>query len=168
MKNFGPALLLIASVILVAGCQSTGNRINKDEIFARVDKATQEKIEQGIVDLGFTEDMVYLALGTPNQKSESVTPAGRTVTWVYSTVSDRPDEIGALGNQGLYYDPLDQRYAETRTYDVHGHDPFAYVDTETSGAYEHALFLRTRGQYQERIRVTFENGRVSAIQLAKS
>jgi hypothetical protein len=100
--------LLAASLGFVAGCQSVDDRIKqKPEVFAAVDKATQDKIKQGIIDLGYSEDMVYLALGVPDQKRESITAAGRSVVWVYNTYYQRYDGTAFVGyERRVYYDPL--------------------------------------------------------------
>jgi hypothetical protein len=140
--------LLAASLGFVAGCQSVDDRIKqKPEVFAAVDKATQDKIKQGIIDLGYSEDMVYLALGVPDQKRESITAAGRSVVWVYNTYYQRYDGTAFVGyERRVYYDPL------LKTYRVYYHP--AYAD-----AY--------RNETEERIRVVFKDGKAAVIEQSK-
>jgi hypothetical protein len=143
------SLLLLATAILgLAGCQSVESRIKeKPEAFAQVDKATQDKIKQGIIDLGFSEDLVYLALGAPDQKRESVTATGNTTSWIYNTYYDRYDgSVHAGYHRQVYFDPY------LRTYRVYYRPVFAetYVTEK-----------------EERIRVVFKDGKVSVIEQTK-
>lgn len=43
----------------------------------------RELIEAGEIDLGFTEEMVEVALGEPDRRYVERTPEGETVTWAY-------------------------------------------------------------------------------------
>lgn len=58
---------LVAAVLLVAGCVSPQNaRIQeKSAVFASLSPRQQQLIKAGRVKVGFTTDMVYLALGKP-------------------------------------------------------------------------------------------------------
>ena len=135
-------------LLFAAGCQSVESRIKeKPEVFASVDSATQEKIKQGIIDLGYTEDMVYLALGKPDQKRETVTANARTLTWIYNTYYTRYDGTAMVGYyRQVYYDPY------LRSYRVYYRPAFA--DTY-------------RDESEERIRVVFTDGKVTALEQAK-
>jgi hypothetical protein len=140
--------LLATSLGFLVGCQSVESRIKeKPEVFASVDRATQEKIKQGIIDLGYTEDMVYLALGTPDQKRESVSADGRNVTWVYNTYYTRYEGNQMYGyHRRVYYDP------HVRTYRVYYQPVFTEVYSEDK---------------EERIRIVFKDGKASVIEQAK-
>ncbi len=141
-------LALGSGLLLAAGCQSVESRIReKPDVFASVDKATQDKIKQGIIDLGYTEDMVYLALGNPDQKRESKSAAGSTVTWIYNTYYTRYEGTAMVGyHRRVYFDPY------LRTYRLYYRPVFADTYSEDK---------------EERIRITFTNGKVSAIEQAK-
>lgn len=142
------SLTLLGLLAFVAGCESVDTRIKeKPEVFANVDKATQDKIKQGIIELGYTEDMVYLALGKPDQKRESVNAGGRTMTWVYNTYYTRYEGTSMVGYyRQVYYDPF------LRSYRLHYRPAFADTYSEAT---------------EERIRVSFTNGKVTAIDQAK-
>lgn len=141
-------LLLAGSLGFLVGCQSVESRIReKPEVFAKADLATQEKITQGIIDLGFTEDHVYLALGAPDQKRETVNADGKKTTWIYNTYYDRYNGTGFAGyHRSVYYDPYVRAY---RMY----YRP-VYADTYVQ-------------EKEERIRIEFQNGRVTVIEQAK-
>ena len=142
-------ILSLATLVLgLAGCQNVESRIKqKPEVFAKLDVATQDKIKQGIIDLGFTEEMVYLALGDPDQKKESVSATGQTLTWIYNTYYERYDGMNHLGyRRQVYFDPY------LNTYRIHYHSAFfdSYVTEK-----------------EERIRIVFKDGKVSVIEQTK-
>lgn len=142
------SFLAALAVLLFAGCESVDSRIAQNpQLFASLDPATQNKIKQGIIDIGYTEDMVYLALGAPDQKREARTAAGAQTIWVYSTYFERYDGTHFAGyHRRIYYD----RYLNT--YRV-------YFEPVFADAY--------RPEIEERIRVTFNNGRVAVIEQTK-
>lgn len=76
----------IAALALVA-CQSTTGipaRIQeKSAVFSRLTDAQQRKIEKGVIEVGYTTDMVYMALGQPQKIREEKLPEGRETTWIY-------------------------------------------------------------------------------------
>jgi hypothetical protein len=140
--------LLASSLGFITGCQTVESRIKeKSEAFAHADLATQEKITQGIIDLGYTEDLVYVALGAPDQKRETINADGKKSTWIYNTYYDRYNGTGFAGyHRSVYYDPYLRAY---RMY----YRP-VYADTYTQ-------------EKEERIRIVFTNGKVSMIEQAK-
>jgi hypothetical protein len=141
-------VLFAAGLGLFGGCQTVESRIReKPEVFAQADLATKEKITQGIIEIGFTEDQVYLALGKPDQKRESRTENGRRVTWVYNTYYERPTGTMMAGyHRSVYFDPYLHAY---RVY------------------YRPVLADTYVQEKEERIRVVFENGRATVIEQAR-
>jgi outer membrane protein assembly factor BamE (lipoprotein component of BamABCDE complex) len=142
------AIVLLAGTALFVGCQSVDNRIKKNPAaFAQLDAATQDKVKQGIIDIGFNEDAVYMALGAPDQKRDTANEKGRTTTWIYNTYYDRYDGTRFAGYQrNLYYDPY------LKTYRVY-YRP-VYADTY-------------RTEKEERIRVVFKEGKVASLEQTK-
>jgi hypothetical protein len=75
-----PSLPLLAAVslLLIAGCATrtptTATRLEPD-IKAKVDK--------GLIEPGFTPEMVFLALGKPTEPAQSLSDATTNGTWVY-------------------------------------------------------------------------------------
>lgn len=141
--------MLAGSLGFLAGCQTVESRIKeKPEVFASVDKATQDKIKQGVIELGFTEDLVYVALGAPDQKRETVNANGKTLTWIYNTYYDRYDgSVYASYHRSVYYDPYLRAYR----------------------MYYRPIFADTYIQEKEdRIRIVFQDGKVTMIEQAKA
>lgn len=148
MKYRISTLLLLTAFAFVAGCQTVDSRIKeRPEVFAKLDAATQDKVKQGIIEIGYNEDTVYLALGAPDQKRETVTATGRTVAWIYNTYYDRYDgSIYAGYHRSVYFDPYLHAY---RMY----YRP-VYADTYVQ-------------EKEERIRVIFKDGKVAVIEQTK-
>lgn len=149
MKPRLPILALAVTVLLfAAGCQSVDNRIReKPDVFAKLDKVAQDKIKQGIIDIGFTPDMVYLALGEPDEKRDKLTSEGRSEIWIYNTYYERFDGTAHIGYfRRVYYDPFLRAY---RLF----YQP-AYADTYSSTK-------------EERIRVVFKDGKAAVIEQTK-
>jgi outer membrane protein assembly factor BamE (lipoprotein component of BamABCDE complex) len=70
--------------VLLAGCSTPATRIRqKPELFASFPSDVQEKIKQGKVDVGFTRDMVYMALGDPDRRYSRKTAEGEVEVWAY-------------------------------------------------------------------------------------
>ena len=143
-----PLFLAGVALLFAAGCQSVESRIKeKPAAFANADKAAQDKIKQGIIDLGFSQDLVYIALGEPDQKREAKTTAGSTLTWIYNTYYTRYEGSTMAGYyRRVYYDPY------LRTYRLYYHPVFADTYSEDK---------------EERIRIVFTDGKVTSIEQAK-
>ena len=82
--------LIIGTILLaitIAGCDHTSGiarRIQeRSGVYARLTPDHQNKIEQGIIEVGFSTDMVYMALGRPQRTWEKTQPEGRVSIWTY-------------------------------------------------------------------------------------
>ena len=75
------ALLLL----LLAGCATTpAQRIQKNQdLFDSLPVAEQARIRGGQINLGFTTDMVRIALGDPQRQLVRRTPDGEHTIWLY-------------------------------------------------------------------------------------
>ena len=144
-----PVLVSFLALVL-AGCQTVDTRIKeKPTVFASLDKTTQDMIKQGIIGIGYTEDMVYMALGSPDQIRESVTTTSRSLIWIYNSYSSYYDGIYGMGYYGYGYG---YPYPFYRPYGYYYGPPYA-------GGYH--------TEKEERIRVTYEAGKVTAIDQVK-
>jgi len=150
MKN-RPWFVLLSLLALLAftGCQTVDTRIKeKPAVFASLDKVTQDRIREGIIGIGYTEDMVYLALGNPDQVRESVTAEKQTVTWIYNSYIPHYDTMFMAS---YYRYPYGYPYPYTYRY--------AYYYPPYMGP--------TYTEKEERMRVTFNEGKVTAIDQVK-
>lgn len=86
MKNTAPVnLCVILMSLLLAGCASTPqDRISGHRsTFEKFPAEVQQKVIAGEVDVGFTEEMVLMALGKPGRKFERSDAGGVSEVWVY-------------------------------------------------------------------------------------
>lgn len=99
-------MIAAAALGLVAGCQTTGERIaSHGAAFASLDPTTQQAIRQGIVQPGFTPDMVYMALGKPIETALDSTGNG---WWLYryEPITAPNETIQSGYRRRIVYDPV--------------------------------------------------------------
>jgi hypothetical protein len=77
------ALLGIAAIALTA-CSTKGSRIrDQQELFDAYPPEVQENIRKGIVEVGYTPEMVVMALGEPDQKVAEKPEDEAAEVWIY-------------------------------------------------------------------------------------
>lgn len=120
---------------LCCSCSSPDSRI-KDHagVFNSLSAEDQGKIRGGHVDVGFTEEMVIMALGEPDRRFTRTTSEGTSQVWAYR---DRSPHVslgfGVAGGSG---------------------------STGVGGG----VGISSGNQRDDRVRIIFSNGRVSAIE----
>lgn len=141
-------ILLGAVVLMLIGCSTVDSRIQeKPEVFSSLDPATQAKIKQGIIDVGFTSDMVYIALGKPDEIRERSSQAGRETSWKYNSYYNRYEGTVRAGyHRFVYWDP------QIRAYRIYYEPVYANLYSEQKETY---------------IRVMFKDGKVTTIDQMK-
>jgi hypothetical protein len=86
---------------LLAGCATPEARIKRNpEIFARLSAQDQQLIREGKVALGFTKEMVELALGRADRVYTRTDASGTSESWSYTTF-EGPD--GMILYRGFYH-----------------------------------------------------------------
>jgi hypothetical protein len=102
MKRILPVLGLLCVASLLAGCNTPASRINRSlALFNTLPAPEQELIKQGRVAVGFTADMVKLALGDPDRIYARTDALGQSESWVYTTWGARRG--GAFYYRGYYH-----------------------------------------------------------------
>ncbi|MDB6093661.1 MAG: hypothetical protein JWM32_1223 [Verrucomicrobia bacterium] len=144
-RNFLPLVLL---ALLAAGCSTIDSRIKeKSATFAGLDAPTQEKLRKGRVEVGYTKDMVYIALGQPDERKEHVTGQGQTETWIYTSTYDEYAGTAHVGYRRRFV--RDSRSGAT----------YVYLEPVFSDVYQELT--------EETIRIIFKDGRVEAMEESK-
>jgi hypothetical protein len=124
-----PLALCLASAVFLTACSSTpDSRIARSQAaFNQYPSAVQQKIRAGEVDIGFTPEMVLLALGEPARQFTHQTEAGTVELWVYHDTGPRfsfglgvgsfgrhsATSVGVGGSTGGY-DPEEKMRVEFR------------------------------------------------------
>ena len=79
------SLLAIAALAL-AGCNTFESRAReKSQLFQSLPADTQQRLQRGQLGIGDSQDMVYIALGYPDEVREVTTPQGVQTLWIYRT-----------------------------------------------------------------------------------
>ena len=114
-----PILPLLLAITLLAGCNTFERRAQKKaDVFAALSPETKARLENKTVQVGDSFDMVYIALGEPDEKQQTTTAKGRTVTWIYNRYwqeyrGEAPDGFRRVpvrdkltGSYSYYYEPV--------------------------------------------------------------
>lgn len=136
------------ALLLVAGCSTVESRIEeKSAVFNALPIETQARIKQGLIDVGFTQDMVYIAMGKPDRVIDRAVEAGAQTVWIYNSYYQEYQGSHFAGyHRRVYYDPRIKAY---RVY------------------YEPARVDVYRERTEEVARVVFTGGKVSSIEQVK-
>lgn len=144
------ALRLIAcacATLLLGACSTFKSRSEeKAGVFTALDPATQARLKARSIHVGDSEDLVYIALGVPDEKRETLDATGRATTWVYNAYWQEYQGTRLVG-----YRRVVVYNAATKSYQVY-HEP----------DYQPVYQART----EERVRITFQNGRVTVVEQA--
>jgi hypothetical protein len=81
-------LITAASLILISGCATA-----KPTTSTTMEPKIRTKVEKGIIEPGFTPEMVYLALGKPSEPAAGLADATTNGTWVYRDYNGNGREI---------------------------------------------------------------------------
>ena len=141
--------LLVSLTLFATGCRTFESRSKeRSATFESLSPAEQEKLRRGVIELGNTPDMVYIALGRPDEMKEKTTAAGRETTWIYNSYHEEYEgNVHAGYRRILVFDPGRRRYV------------VFYQPVYTDVFSEHK---------EEHIRITFVNDRVTVIEQPKS
>lgn len=129
------SLVAILAIAALSGCSSPDSRIKAHaSTFNRLSSEDQGKIRGGRVEVGFTEEMVEMALGKPDRRYTRTTAEGSSEVWAYRDRSPRVSlGFGVAGGSG----------------------------STGMGA---GVGLSSGDQRDDRVRIVFQNGRVSLIE----
>ena len=141
MKTPAADLVLVAALLL-SGCATPGSRIDRHpDMFAAFPPDIQENVRQGRIEVGYTRDMVFIALGNPDRTYVRLTEAGSVEIWAYTGVYYTTD-----------FEPVEARYW------VRGVDGGMHLIHDWAWA-----DISVRHEY-ETLRVEFRDDKVKAIE----
>jgi hypothetical protein len=102
----------------------------------------RDRLQRGAINVGDTPDMVYIALGNPDERRDIQTADGAQTVWVYKTYWDQYQGTAWVGYWRVFV-PTRRGYAVF-------HEPV------TQDIY--------RSHADDRIRITFNRGVVSTVE----
>jgi hypothetical protein len=104
MKHLRLSLVALGLAVL-AGCASTpAARIQQNpQFFASLPAPVQERVRNGQVDIGDTQDVVLLALGEPVRRMERLDQrTGASQVWIYARQAPRFSLGFGVGSYGRH------------------------------------------------------------------
>lgn len=137
--------LLLAGLV---GCSTVHTRIEeKAAVFNSLDPQIQARIRQGLIDVGYTEDMVYIAMGKPDEVRQHTTSKGDQTTWIYNAYWQEYEGTRMVGyRRRVYFDPVARAYR-------------VFYEPVRADVYS--------DRTEERTRVVFKDGKVASIEQVK-
>jgi hypothetical protein len=133
-----PAFLALLAVLVLSACSTPESRISANQAaFDTLPPEAQQKIRNGQVDVGFTPEMVLMALGEPTKKYVRQTEHDAVEVWSYIKTSPQ-FSIGVGAG--------------------------SYGGGSSSGV---GVGTTTGGEVDEKVRVEFRGGRVSVAEYRK-
>jgi hypothetical protein len=70
--------------VVLAGCNTTGSRIREHQaLFESLPDPTRQNLRDGVIGVGYTPEMVYIALGEPDRKTDVVTGEVAAQVWTW-------------------------------------------------------------------------------------
>lgn len=80
------AAAAIGAAFAVTGCDTFAHRAReKSATYEQLDPGTQQRLKRGDINVGDNADMVYIALGQPDERRTVTTADGQGDLWIYRT-----------------------------------------------------------------------------------
>jgi len=137
-----------AVLVTLAGCDTFDSRAKeKSATYDTLSQKTQQRLEKGKINVGDTPDMVYIALGNPDEKRERSTNNSDHTIWIYKTYIE--EYAGTVW--GGYRRVIGPGFG--------GRGYVIYQEPITQDLY--------RDHVDEIIRVTFTGGKVTTVDQVK-
>jgi hypothetical protein len=146
MKHRISLSLILAAVVasLVAGCNTFSSRARQmSGVYDQLPASEQQRLQRGAINVGDTPEMVYIALGNPDERRDILTADGTQTVWSYKSYWQQYEGTAWLGYRRVIVPARDGRgyvvFHEPVTQDVY------------------------RTHVDETIRVTFANNVVQQV-----
>lgn len=156
-------LSLSAAAFILTGCATTESRIaDHPEIFQNLSQRDQELVHNGQIRVGMSTQAVWLAWGSPDQKTEGAMRNRATETWIYNTYTTYPYAYYG-GPYGPY--PYYGGFGYGGAIRFHHHHSFVFWGDPFYDPFYYS-YIPPTVSYPYKI-VTFSNGRVASYQVLK-
>jgi hypothetical protein len=84
MRLWSGTTLLAAAALALAACSTIDSRIGRQQaLFDSYPPHVQQNIRNGVIEVGYTPEMVVMALGEPDRKVEMQAQDGVAEVWTY-------------------------------------------------------------------------------------
>ena len=93
-----PVALAAFLVLSVAGCNSFQSRARQmSGVYDQLPASEQQRLQRGTINVGDTPEMVYIALGNPDERRDLLTADGAQTVWVYKSYWQQYEGTAWLG-----------------------------------------------------------------------
>jgi hypothetical protein len=138
----------LGGLVVTSGCNTFNSRAKQmSGVYDNLPASEQKRLERGSINVGDTPEMVYIALGTPDEKRDVTNADGTQNLWIYKSYWQQYEGTAWLGYRRVIVPSLTGRVY------VIFHEPV------TQDVY--------RTHVDETIRVTFGNGVVKQVEQQK-
>lgn len=149
-----------ASALILTSCSTTETRIsNHPDIFQTLSPQDQALVREGKIREGMSNDAVWLAWGTPDQKATGRARGRPVETWIYDDYTyanaPYPYPYGPYGYGGYFGGGV--------VFHSHHHRRFAIIGDPFFDPFYYS-YIQPRVAYPSKT-VSFVNGRVVSIQV---
>ena len=117
--------------LLVTGCETDGGIAartrEKSAVYATLKVSEKRFIDKGVIAIGFTPDMVYVAMGHPSKVESKDYPEGKRELWTYSRYY--PNYDPGTGFKTVPYS-TEGHYQRALSQDAAGTDPHSNFNAQ--------------------------------------
>lgn len=139
------ATAILGAIFSLTGCNTFESRAReKAEVYQSLPPDTQQRLQRGRISIGDSQDMVYIALGYPDEVREMTTQQGMQTLWIYRTYWQQYEGTAWVGWHRVIVPTRD------------GRGFLVYHEPVTTDVY--------RTHVDEVIRVAFDHGVVSSVE----
>lgn len=129
LRSILPLTLAAVALSTLVGCNTFDSRAReKSATYEALPQDTKQRLQRGSISVGDTQDMVYIALGTPDEKREVSTSDGTAQTWVYRTYWEQYEGTAWVGwhrvivptarGYAIYHEPITRDVYRSRVDEV--------------------------------------------------
>jgi hypothetical protein len=97
-----PVGAAVALALLITGCETDGGvsarAQEKSAVYSALKPWQKKYVDKGAIAMGFTTDMVYIAMGRPDKVETKDLPEGKTDLWTYKQYYPDVDAIHGFGH----------------------------------------------------------------------
>ena len=137
-------VLAASAAAFLAGCDTFSHRARQmSGVYDQLPASEQQRLQRGAINVGDTPEMVYIALGNPDERRDTLNADGAHNTWIYKTYWQQYEGTAWLG------------YRRVIVPAPNGRGYLVFHEPVTQDVY--------RTNIDEVIRVTFANGVVSQV-----
>jgi hypothetical protein len=85
VKHVARSVLCAAFLLVCLSCSTTGSRIEEhQQAFDTWPEHVQQNLRNGVIQVGYTPEMVFIAMGEPSRKVDVVTGEVAAQVWTWS------------------------------------------------------------------------------------